>query len=250
MRVAVNMLRPDLVYRRTAFDTGLKNAGYVLKNDGHVPRKGDALLIWNRYSMFHERAKRFEQAGASVFVAEHGYLGKNWNGSDWFALARGHHNGLGFWRDCGPERWASWRVPLAPWRTGGSEIVLLPQRGIGEPGVRMELDWLSKASAAYPRARIRPHPGLDKTPKPLEEDLAKASHVVTWGSGAAIKALLLGIPVLYGLKGWIGAPAAAPIGNEPVKPDRIPMFQRLAWAQWTLDEITTGVPYGLLRCAE
>ena len=89
--------------------------------------------------------------------------------------------------------------------------------------------------------RIRNHPGMYACVE-LDVDLANAAAVYTWGSGAAIKALVMGIPVVYDFDNWIGAQAASKIG-EPLKRDdraRRQMFERLAWAQWSLSEIEDG----------
>lgn len=81
---------------------------------------------------------------------------------------------------------------------------------------------------------------------PLGADLKDCWAVVTWSSGAAIKAIAAGVPAFHALPNWIGAPAAKPFGSDLENPflgDRLPMFQRLAWAQWGLDEIASGEPF-------
>jgi hypothetical protein len=78
---------------------------------------------------------------------------------------------------------------------------------------------------------------------PLERDLASTRAVLTWHSAAALHALLAGVPVFYGFPRWIGAGAARPLWEfdlGPLRGDRQAMFERLAWAQWTLDEIASG----------
>ena len=70
------------------------------------------------------------------------------------------------------------------------------------------------------------------------DDLARCGRVVTWGSGAAIKALLWGIPVVSEMPDWIGE-------QNNTDEGRLAMLRRLAWAQWTMDEISEGVPF---RC--
>jgi hypothetical protein len=63
--------------------------------------------------------------------------------------------------------------------------------------------------------------------------LAKASKVVTWGSGAAIKALMMGIRVESHMPNWIGE-------QDNTDEGRLAMFRRLAWANWRLSEIESG----------
>ena len=91
---------------------------------------------------------------------------------------------------------------------------------------------------------MRPHPGT-KPAKPLADDLKGAAAVATWGSGAALKALALGIPVFYDFPRWIGAGAGTTLDcriKAPLRCDasRLAMFRRLAWAQWRLSEIESG----------
>jgi hypothetical protein len=240
-RKALNLLRPDIAYRREAFDAGLERAGYHIVRSLPEPRPGDALLIWNRYGFFATEAQRFESAGATVLVTENGWLGKGWRGGEWFTLCERHHAGAGEWHVGGPERWDGWGVDLSPWRDG-SQTLVLGQRGIGELGIRSPDGW-GERMAAKLKVRLRPHPGKSKG-LPLEDDLADVGRVVTWNSGAALKALMLGVPVWHDFPLWIGAMASSRIGQPLVKDDakRLAMFQRLAWSMWTLDEISTGEP--------
>jgi hypothetical protein len=69
---------------------------------------------------------------------------------------------------------------------------------------------------------------------------------VTWGSGAAIKAIAAGIPVFHELECWIGAEAATFGINDlehPFLGDRHLMFHRISWAQWTAEELASGEPF-------
>lgn len=242
---ALNRLRAGIHYRREAFDDGLRAAGFKVVSNLPKPEKGDILCIWNRYGRFAAEAKEFERRGATVLVAENGYLGKGWLGGEWFSLTAGHHGGAGRWPDGGPERWDSWGVELAPWRTGGTETVIFGQRGIGEPGVRSPGGWADATRHKY-GGRIRPHPGT-RPCVPLASDLKNARQALTWNSGAAVLALLMGIPVWCDYPKWIGAEAAKPLAKWPGEPKRddearLSVFRRMAWAQWTLDEIRTGEP--------
>lgn len=150
------------------------------------------------------------------------------------------------------DRWGALNVPVKPWRTAGNHVLLLAQRGFGPPEVAQPKDWIARTTAALRAATRRPivvreHPGRHKDrARPLEDDLRDCWAVVTWGSGAAIKAIAAGIPVFYGLKGWIGAPAGIHINEScvetPFLGDRLPMFRRLAFAQWSAVEIESGEP--------
>jgi hypothetical protein len=242
---ALSLLRDSPHYRADAFRDGLTAIGFEVVSELPNPQPGDILLIWNREGGRLSRAIQFEIAGARVVVAENGYLGKEWIGRKWFALALGHHAGAGLWPIGGPERWDGWYAELEPWRAPGGETVVLAQRGIGEPGVAAPADWAQIIAPAV-RGRIRRHPGTNTNSIPLRADLAKADSVVTWSSGAALLALTYGVPVFYGFPRWIGAPASQPLAlfstAQPLRNDaaRLEMFRRLAWAQWTVEEIRSG----------
>jgi hypothetical protein len=248
----MNMLRHSLHYRRESFSAGLKNAGFEVVDHLATPRPGDLLLVWNLYGGYYEQAQFFKSCGATVVVTENGWLGKNWLGKDWFSLSLNHHVGAGDWNHEGPQRWDSFGVALQPWRQGKGETIVLGQRGIGERGYASPNRWAERTRAQLGCGRIREHPGNvahGATTPTLERDLSKATDVVTWASGAALLALMMGIPVWCALPQWIGASAGLPLsefspGNG--KRDdaaRLEMFRRMAWAMWTLEEIRTGEPF-------
>lgn len=244
MRRALCLLPEGPNYCRAAFLSGLNAVGFEVESCIDKPAAGDLLLLWNRPARLEREAKRFEAAGGTVLVVENGYLGKNWRGQKWFAIALGHHAGAGKWSHHGPSRWDSWDIDLAPWRAGGNETVIFAQRGIGEPGIASPRGWAQLVQARS-GGRIRQHPGANKPQIPLADDLQNASAAVTWHSAAALSALVMGVPVWYAFDQWIGAAAARPIsefGAEPMRDDarRLAMFQRLAWAMWNVDEVSGG----------
>jgi hypothetical protein len=227
-------LRYTVPERREAFKQGLSRLGYKT-HDGFPdhPKDGDLLLTWNRIGMGDTAARRFTNAGCPVIVAENASWGNDFLGERWYTLARNYHNTAGMFPIGVKNRWDSLGVDLPAWRTGG-ETVLLAQRGIG---AGIPQGWTERAAAEH-GARIRRHPGTREA-IPLESDLANAGKVVTWGSGAAIKALLMGIPVQSYMPQWIGEQNNTDAG-------RLSMFRRLAWAQWTVDEIRHGEPFARL----
>lgn len=251
-RRALCLIRHSLAYRRDAFACGLKAAGYRVLDNVPDARPGDVAILWNRYGHADEIAKRFERAGADVLICENGFLGKNWLGDVWLAIARNHHCGAGKWRVGSPERWDNLNVPLAPFRNEGHEILVLGQRGIGEPGVAAPIRWAEAVTSKHqgkPRWRIRPHPGNEQPKISLEHDLEDALAVATWNSSAALHALMRGVPVWYDFQKWIGGGASKPLdlygSTEPnlSEQERLAMFRRLVWSQWRLDEIINGEPF-------
>lgn len=230
-------LRGDLRDRREAFTNGLTRVGYKVEQAATAdPKDGDVLVIWNRFGFNARCADIFESRGLKVLVAENASWGNGFAGCRWYTIAKRFHNTAGMFTVVDKARWDDLCFDLQPWRTEG-ETVILPQRGIGPPGVAMPAEWPAQAWVAV-GGRIRKHPGMNPA-KPLEDDLVNAGLVATWGSGAAIKALLWGIPVRSWMPQWIGE-------QDNTDAGRLAMFRRLAWAQWRLDEITSGDPFARL----
>lgn len=248
MKVASVLLKQQPVYRHHCFVTGLKAVGYnVIYRPQHNPNPQDVLVVWNRHPFQERIIAEYEKAGATVLIAENGYIGNT------KSIAKNFHNGAGVWHIGEEDRWEKLGIPLSPWRESGSHILVLPQRGMGSQGVAMPRNWLASILLHLNKVtdrpvRVRRHPGQNEC-IPLEEDLKDAWAAVTWGSGAGIKAIVAGVPVFSNMRDWIGKDAASShivdIEN-PFLGDRLPMLRKMAWAQWTLPEIESGEPFRAL----
>ena len=242
-------LNPSPHYRRDAFEEGLRRHGFdIVSRPVPNPCPGDVLCTWNRYLRDEADCQRYEKAGGVVLVTENAWLGPEEKDEHLFAICRGHHNGAGTWHVGVSPRYL-W--PVAPWREDGEHILVLPQRGMGERGIRQERDWLPGVLHRLSRATHRPirvhhHPGQRPHP-PI--DFGNAWACVTWASGAAIKAIVAGIPVFHEFPQWIGAPASR-LGlgylEDPFLGDRGPMLHRLSWATWGSEDIAKGEPFECL----
>lgn len=253
MRRAFCLIREYPVYRRESFIRGLRACGFDVRLAPPDPDigPGDALVIWNRYGHWHDMASQVQQKGGSVIVAENAYLGVDRADRRRYALANGGHNGSGAWPMGGPERWDELGIQLKPWRTEGEHVLVAPNRSFGMPGFIMPPNWhenvLQRLRMATDRPiRVRPHPGNGPPKKPLIEDLVGAWAVVIWSSSVGCEALVEGIPVICEAPWWIAKGAALKsIKDLETKdlPDRLPALRRLAWAQWTVEEIERGEPF-------
>ncbi len=252
---AVCLIRTSPHYRHDAVLSGLQSIG--LRAETVTPARwqaGDVLVIWNRYGRFAAVADRCEAAGGVVIVAENGYLGRDGEGRQLYALALDHHKGPGRWfPQADRSRWRRLRLQIRPWRPGGQWVLLAPERGIGPPDHAMPRDWPGRAEAVLRRisdkpVRVRRHPGNHAPERSLSEDLGGAAAVITWGSTAGLEALLAGVPVYHAMPRWIGAPCAqhwdcSSTLPAPNLPDRSELFASIAWAQWTVEEIADGAPF-------
>lgn len=248
--VGSDTFRGTLHYRRECFLSGLASCGYeVDQPPKREPEPQDVLLVWNRHGLNEGHADRYERAGARVIVAENGFIGADEHGNQLYALALRHHLGAGEWAQGPEDRWSPLKVSLRQWRKDGREIIVLPQRGIGPKGVAMPAGWTEdvvtrlKQVTARP-IRVRNHPGASRTDP--WDDLQDAWAAVTWASGAGIKAICHGVPVFHELPQWIGS-LSARFGisqiEEPYLGDRLPMLERLAHAQYSIQQISSGEPF-------
>jgi hypothetical protein len=240
---------------RTEFFTkGLKAAGYEIGTNYSKPEKNDVLLVWNTNHINKPIRAHFTNAGARVVVAENGYIGTDDNGRRLVSLALNGHAGKGQWNVGAEKRHLKHNFEIKPWRQNGENIVVLAQRGIGEA---KDLDWAEETARQIrgftgKPVIVRAHPGKKEQAikNPLEPFLNEAYCCATWSSGAGIKAIAYGVPVMYFMEGWIGGYAAS-YGlslDRLYRSDREILFHKIGWAQWTIDEIESGQAFKVLLC--
>ena len=257
------LLRQDPWYRRQVFVDGLKACGHeVLLRRPDAMSKDTILLIWNRYAAVHELALQAERAGATVIVAENGYLGyegvspkfdvhpQGPKPGSFYSLSLGWHNGRGRWHVGEWNRFPALGVTIKPWRTKEGYQLVCPNRSFGVGEQLMHPDWAARKESSLRKAgflvKVRVHPGNNQPRNPLSADLEGASGVHIWSSSSGVHALLEGIPVFCDAPYWIMKEAAA---NSKPQVDRHVAFERLAWAQWTCEEIASGEPFRHLLSA-
>lgn len=261
MKRAYCTIREKPHYRRDSFVAGLKASGFHVefRLPSAPPGPGDVLVIWNRYSDHEQTADTWERQGGTVLVAENGYCGRDAAGQQLYAIAAHGHNGSGTWPDRDGEedygaRWRALGMEIGPWRESGEHILVCPNRHFGMRGLAMPIDWEAstvKQLRAVTRRpiRVRPHPNGGAPATPLAADLENCLAVVVWASSAGVHALLSGVPVVCTAPWWIlkdcGASALKHV-EQARAGERLPHFERLAWAQWTVEEIALGLPFRYL----
>ena len=234
--------------RHEAIRAGLRRAGLTACD---APQAADLLVTWNLHrAAVRQAAAACEARGGRVIVCEEGYTRRLVERPQ-IAMALGGHNGSGVWYPAGPERLRRLGLRLAPWQRGGESILVCASRGMGSAAMREPPGWLADVCGRLRRLterplRVRGHPGKAYAERPLQRDLAGCWAVVVWASNSATEALARGLPVFYEAPQIITAGAAerglARI-ERPSYPDRQPVFERLAWAQWSLEEVAAGDPF-------
>lgn len=244
MSRAAVLLREGQTYQPGAFRTGLERLGYKVEAKWRPhPAPGDVLVLWNRLRGFDPIARIYEEAGASVIIAENGPTGTHPDGSKLYSLMLNNHNGAGKWRTGDGMRFD---IPIKPWRKRGDYVLVLPSRGIGIPGVAMPHQWqfnvTQRLKAITDRPlRVRRHPGASKADP--WHDLAAAHCSIVWGSSAGIKSILYGIPCFHEMPRWLGASASLRLERDIeacYQGDRTQLLHDLSWCQWKLSEIEDG----------
>jgi hypothetical protein len=254
--IALCMIRQQPHYRRHAFETGLRRAGYSMIQGGRPAGPEDLLVIWNRYGACESMARTWEQIGGTVLVCENGYLGVDSEQRQYYAISAHGHNGSGWFPRSGEDRFAKLGIDVEPWRPGGDHILVRGQRGIGTAQMASPVNWHNEAGSALRKlttlpVRIVDHPG-NVSPKPIPEALDRAGACVIWSSALGVLALVRGIPVFYGAPYWICSGAARPLSEYalgPVRDDRARNAElcRMADGQWSVQEIESGAPFAAFR---
>lgn len=262
--IAYLLLRTEPHYRHDSFAAGLRAAGYdvtpTFPKDGQARHDGDVMVIWNRYGHWDSAATRFAAKGGLVLVAENGLIGKDGEGRQFYQICRHFHAGHGSWHVGEADRWAALGIELEPWRAVdyGQYVLICEQRSIGVPPVAsphgFAADVARKLEGVPFRIRYHPATAQARGQPTLEADLAGARCVVVWTSTAGILALVKGIPVIYCARHWIAEGAATDKLDAARRPEllrrddsaRLDTLKRLAWAQWTVNEIATGRPFRYL----
>lgn len=261
--IALCLIRPQPHYRRDAFEQGLKRAGYSLVDGGHPSSRDDLLVIWNRYGSFASMADVWERQGGTVLVCENGYIGRDDQDRQYYAIGVHGHNGSGWFPVGDEDRFAKLGIELEPYRPHGEYIVVRGQRGIGPPMMASPPSWHDEMGRNLRKVqplpvKIIPHPG-NVDPKPTyDDDLRKAEAVVIWSSALGVRALTLGIRVFYEAPKWICSRAARHIhghlaeqitdGNrERFDENRMQALHHMAWGQRSVSEIETGEPFDMIR---
>jgi hypothetical protein len=203
--------------------------------------------------------------GGRVLVMERAYLGDR---THWVSMGYDGLNGRAqfYTEDVPSDRAAAhWSHALRPWRDGGHYALLLGQVP-GDAAVRgLQLEaWVRDiARALVARGYLvvfRPHPQARQTihapallvqarrDRSLDEELAEAAVAVTWNSNAGVDAVLAGVPTVALDEGSMAWPVTShAIQADPVRPDRRRWLERLAYCQWTPDEIAHGDAWAHLR---
>ena len=234
----------------------------------------DVAVIWSqlwvgRMAPNREVWQAFVDSGRPVIVMEVGQLMR---GVSWKMGINGV-NARAWWGEGREEnRISKLAMRLQPWNQG-DHILIAMQRDDSEQwtGLPPAADWLASTIRQlrehtdrpivvrpHPRQKLRPIPGIKMQP-PLalrgtydefdfRGSLSRSWAVVNENSGPGSQAILDGVPAFVGAYSM-----AAPVANmdfstieKPLMPERAEWLEDLCHTEWTLGEISSGLPLGRL----
>ncbi|MCY1239604.1 hypothetical protein D9M72_524080 [compost metagenome] len=134
--------------------------------------------------------------------------------------------------ECPADRFEALGLELHPATQNTAPVVLCGQ-AVGDAAHPFDTqEKLDEWVASVPHDEFRPHPLTGEELEPLGELFARAGQIVTWNSNIGNDALLAGVPV----------EAMGPATYSGVSLDeRAAYFARLAYGQWTVDEMAEGL---------
>lgn len=235
----------------------------------------DLLVTWTLWDEASrtKMANKFYDAGARVICIERGWLrGKGHYQIAWRVGKDCGYNGWGQFPAGDGSRWAQMGFELKPWTTGGDYVLICGNKGDTysnkyTPQINHTSEWVDdivdmvRKNTDKP-VYFRPHPKsgrglcvpvknlpdkiINTSTETLSESLERAVVTVVWASSTASQSICAGVPVIYrAQKIMLHELATRDITliNNPPTPDRLPVLERCAWAQWTEPEIRKGLPF-------
>jgi hypothetical protein len=136
------------------------------------------------------------------------------------------------------SRWEAMGEALHPWKPQGSRIVLCGQTETYSPHWTRVEDWYASVGATH----FRPHPaGTNPTGLPHSGDsFEDVGAAVVLNSSIGIKCVLAGIPTITMDEGSMAWDVTGHSLDDIRTPDRTLWAWRLAWTQYSDDEIREG----------
>lgn len=196
-------------------------------------------------------------SGRRALVLERGYVGDRMN--TWTSAGYDGLNGMAdFFNDKkSAARWNKHhKAEMKPWREAKGDLVVIMGQVPTDASLRgLNFNaWLRETAERLQRAGhrvgFRPHPnhrdtlhvrGVEQLTGTMEEALARAKWVVTYNSNSGVLAVLAGVPTVSCHRGSM---AWEMTGHDPYlmppTPDRTAWASRLAWTQWSMEELRNG----------
>lgn len=219
-----------------------------------APEACDVLITWGVHQQAQIQA--CVARGGHYLVMEAGHVGDRlrYTSCGWDGLAgRGKYP-----TSSDGARWgALFGDLMRPWRRCGSYALLIGQVPTDAAVATLPHGFAAWAHKTAMDLRThgydvvyRPHPLVGNKfcpqgarlapPAPLDMDLADAECVVAHSSTASVEAVLFGVPTITLDRGAMSWPVTSHVVGDLRMPDRTAWAHRLAYSQWSLDELASG----------
>ncbi len=261
-------LSGDPVHDRVlrAFYEGIDGHKELVENWDYKPSKVAVIfgVYKSRVPKSFPRGEIFRRQRAKnldVIVLETGYINRGDGEKHHYAAGFNGLNGRADFRNKNmpSDRAEKLGVEMKPWKEPGGCVVVCGQvpwdasvEGTDHP--RWCQNTVEKLRDYTDRRIVfRPHPlalnamkplwGCVTSTVPLAEDLETAHAVVTYNSNSGVEAMLLGVPVFAADPGsmcWELANKSLISVDVPNTPDRQQWLNDLCYAQWTIEEMSSG----------
>lgn len=255
-----------------ALAAGARAAGYnvTVKDEGSYSTPDSEIVAFYGYIKTLPRIMdEYIEAGRKVVFVDLGYWGRRhggrFKGFHKISVNARHPTEYLMARDRNVSRLRRFGVVVQPWRTRGDHIVLagMSKKSAESYGFEAE-EWERNAVAELRRHTdrpiiYRPKPSwleathisattMQRTPLP-DQALVNCHAVVTHHSNVAVDALAAGVPT-FCMDG-----VAAPMSLQKLRKIENPLFPQgreqwlanIAWAQWNVDEMESGVMWRYLK---
>jgi hypothetical protein len=249
-----------------AFANGVAHLGHeVVYNDINA----DVAVIWS--VLWHGRMSAnknvwdtFIKQNKKVIVLEVGAL---FRGTTWKVGINGINRDATFPKgNNNSDRATQFGLELKPWNTDGSKIVICTQHDKSEQWTNMPAinQWVGNMvndirSYTDKEIIIRPHPRCKinipgvtvQAPKQIpgtyddfDLEFDDVYAVVNWSSNPATQAVMAGIPIYTGPSSlaWDVSIKDLKNINDPKLHDRTQWLNNLAYTEWSVPEISQGIP--------
>ncbi len=257
------------------FASGCRISGHdVVYNDHDCDVSVIWSILWNgRMAPNKDVWEICQKQNKPIIVLEVGGIKR---GTTWKVGINGINREANFGpKEHGPERANLFNLKLQPWRTSGRDIIICGQHNKSHQWrdmPRME-DWVLATieTIRHHTARpiiVRSHPRnkltLDKSaltdfinvthevpqqiPNTYDDfdfNFHNAWAVVNWSSNPATQAVIGGVPIFIGPESlaWDVGNHSLETINNPTMPDRQQWLNDLAYTEWTIEEISQGLPH-------
>lgn len=237
---------------------GLSKIGYEvvrMPSKSNPVTKKVVVWGWKNYN-----AKVYRRRGKDVLVLELGYIG---NRREYISVGlNGLNNYATFpeYPEDGGRRFRAHGGILKPWKYKGEYILILGQvKGDASLKGLDITSWYQRMAAEAERVHklpvfFRPHPesfrrrgyteipGLRNLGGSLDEAISGAKFTISYNSNSSLDSIMQGVPSVAGDKGTMAWDLCSKSVEDLKFLKREPVVHRIAWCQWSFEEIKSGEP--------